>query len=538
MKKFLVVVALVAFAAPAFGAANPFIDVPLNHWAYDAIAQLYATGTIGGYPDGTYRGSNPMTRYEIAALVARALASVDMRKADKAQVEELRKLVIEFGEELEALGVKDSGGGTLDGKIGERLGGWKISGIFRVDVQAWALNSVAGGVGTSGSYGNPVIARSGIYFDKWFGENEKYRLHARLREGTSYGVPNAGVGGATYNSADRKDVVFQYFYVEMPGWWESKVTVGRFNRNYTAAYNWDTYGATDRGFYSLVSDVDRDGFAFDKNFTMGNLGAYLSKTPAMGMDVSAWELGFMGSLQFSEKIAFDLGTQAWLLADDLGKVKEEDDPLRAGDKIKQISNAWTLYGGLRFNLNEYAALKGIYYLQQQSWDGPEGTEDPDGANAWKVIVDIKQEQLRFTSLWLEYGMVDGVDPKKEKHQGFVHAVGGTVRQYLIDSGNWGKGANNVFPVDVSIWRVGTRQKWTDKWSTWLAASSIDGDYDFSTMQLGLGIEYTASSSVGLALGFVNTTVDDHWWPKGNKDKGAGTWAEDNSFLFFRTQITF
>ena len=50
MKKFLTVlavVALVAFAAPAF-AANPFMDVPAGHWAYDAVAQLAADGIISG----------------------------------------------------------------------------------------------------------------------------------------------------------------------------------------------------------------------------------------------------------------------------------------------------------------------------------------------------------------------------------------------------------------------------------------------------------------------------------------------------------
>ncbi|MEG2020086.1 MAG: S-layer homology domain-containing protein, partial [Synergistaceae bacterium] len=54
MKKFLAVlavVAIVAFAAPAF-AANPFMDVPAGHWSYDAVAQLAARGVVSGYPDG------------------------------------------------------------------------------------------------------------------------------------------------------------------------------------------------------------------------------------------------------------------------------------------------------------------------------------------------------------------------------------------------------------------------------------------------------------------------------------------------------
>ena len=56
MKKFAAVVAvavLFAFAAPVFAATNPFMDVPMGHWAYDAIGQLAAHGILSGYPDGT-----------------------------------------------------------------------------------------------------------------------------------------------------------------------------------------------------------------------------------------------------------------------------------------------------------------------------------------------------------------------------------------------------------------------------------------------------------------------------------------------------
>ena len=62
MKKFAAVVAvavLFAFAAPVFAATNPFMDVPMNHWAYDAIGQLAAHGILSGYPDGTYKGKQP-----------------------------------------------------------------------------------------------------------------------------------------------------------------------------------------------------------------------------------------------------------------------------------------------------------------------------------------------------------------------------------------------------------------------------------------------------------------------------------------------
>ncbi len=63
----------VGVTATAFAAANPFEDVPADHWAYDAVAQLAADGVIEGYGDGTYRGDQEITRYEMAQMVARDL---------------------------------------------------------------------------------------------------------------------------------------------------------------------------------------------------------------------------------------------------------------------------------------------------------------------------------------------------------------------------------------------------------------------------------------------------------------------------------
>ncbi|HOK20513.1 MAG TPA: S-layer homology domain-containing protein, partial [Thermosynergistes sp.] len=139
MKKFfalLAVAVLVAFAAPAF-AANPFVDVPMNHWSYDALSQLAAKGIIQGYPDGSFKGNQPMTRYEMATAVARALATVDMDKASKEDVEMLKRLVVEFKDELDALGVKVD---ELDERVAvleKNLGGWRFYGELRFTAE-WA----------------------------------------------------------------------------------------------------------------------------------------------------------------------------------------------------------------------------------------------------------------------------------------------------------------------------------------------------------------------------------------------------------------
>ena len=93
---------VIGAASTTFAAANPFEDVPADHWAYDAIAQLAADGVIEGYGDGTYRGDQEITRYEMAQMIARAMAKGG---GDKALID---KLAAEFADELNNLGVRVS----------------------------------------------------------------------------------------------------------------------------------------------------------------------------------------------------------------------------------------------------------------------------------------------------------------------------------------------------------------------------------------------------------------------------------------------
>ncbi|NLD18349.1 MAG: S-layer homology domain-containing protein [Tissierellia bacterium] len=48
----------------------PFDDVK-GHWAEKAINQAYANGRIQGYPDGTFKPNNPITRAEAATILNR-----------------------------------------------------------------------------------------------------------------------------------------------------------------------------------------------------------------------------------------------------------------------------------------------------------------------------------------------------------------------------------------------------------------------------------------------------------------------------------
>lgn len=106
MKKIVITLALASvmgIAGTTFAAANPFQDVPANHWAYKAVNDLYTAGVVEGAA-GKYMGDATMTRYEMAQIVANAMTKVN--KADKATKDIIDKLQVEFADELKNLGTR------------------------------------------------------------------------------------------------------------------------------------------------------------------------------------------------------------------------------------------------------------------------------------------------------------------------------------------------------------------------------------------------------------------------------------------------
>ena len=76
-----------------------FPDVPENHWAYDYVATLAGNGVIVGYPDGQFGGDRMMTRYEMAALIYRAMQN------GSAADDRMARALKEFEPELERIRV-------------------------------------------------------------------------------------------------------------------------------------------------------------------------------------------------------------------------------------------------------------------------------------------------------------------------------------------------------------------------------------------------------------------------------------------------
>jgi hypothetical protein len=90
---------------------NQFADVKPTDWAYQALSNLIERyGCVAGYPNGTFKGAQAMTRFEAAALLNACLDRVTET------TDELQRLINEFQKELTVLKGRVDG---LDKRVGK-----------------------------------------------------------------------------------------------------------------------------------------------------------------------------------------------------------------------------------------------------------------------------------------------------------------------------------------------------------------------------------------------------------------------------------
>lgn len=113
MKKLFIAIlaALTLSISGAVAQDAPFPDIPANHWALDAVAEIADLGIVIGFPDGTYRGNESFTRYQAALVVSRLLDVVnDNIAAAQAMTDEdiasLRNALQELASDLASQGVR------------------------------------------------------------------------------------------------------------------------------------------------------------------------------------------------------------------------------------------------------------------------------------------------------------------------------------------------------------------------------------------------------------------------------------------------
>ena len=94
---------------------------------------MAASGIVNGYPDGTFKGQNDITRYEMAQMIAKAMANQDRANAEQQAM--INRLADEFSNELNNLGVRVA-------RLEDRVGNVKVTGDARLRYQKFTNNQV------------------------------------------------------------------------------------------------------------------------------------------------------------------------------------------------------------------------------------------------------------------------------------------------------------------------------------------------------------------------------------------------------------
>jgi len=261
MKKSLVLAMAMALGVTASAyAANPFSDVPAGHWAYDSVAKLAAAGVVDGYADGAFDGDKLMTRYEMAQIVAKAMA----KGAD------CDKLAAEFADELDNLGVRVA-------KLEKGADAVKIAGAIR-------YRYVEKDKENGNSHTNDLRTRL------W--------VNGQINDDWSYTGMLQHVHDFDNDSNDEDGTTFQRAYVEgkLGG---ANVVAGRYNAYFgdgyvydtradavEASYNFGNVKAT--AFYGKATDAGYiDNKAMGKSDNMGEYKAVELSTELAGLNVMA-----------------------------------------------------------------------------------------------------------------------------------------------------------------------------------------------------------------------------------------------------------
>ena len=504
-KKFIFiffVFAVFCAAAPAFAASsrNPFTDVPEGSWVYSAVARLASRGIISGYPDGLYKGSQSMTRYEAASMIARAAADFDSRRASVEDAETLNKLVTEFKDELDVLGARMD---VLDKDMGlfrDRLGGWRMSGRIRLDVEYMNAKGINYPGSGSESMGYVGLGDARLNLERSYGDRNSAYFRAQLRAG----------GG---HESREQELDMHYFYAKIPFYYGSFITVGLVEESdLDARFAYETPLMGRYSTWGWFDDAPLPMIRLDANFVILNFTAYAARgeVDAGGTvfnngewepySSDAWNLFANLDVKLSQRFGFGLGVQ-YLIHDDWNVANSA-----AVGKGKAWSNIFTSWFGVDYKLSDGITAHGIIYYQRAKtnddfWGSGDVTNRPDGGIAWRAALDLDQDVLKFTSLYAEY---------MRAPSGFF-ALSGIENNMLLGDVEYDKESffGSVANHRVSMWKVGANQKWSDKFSTWLFYADINGsasagysDVGAGLRQYGGGIEYMYGGNVIFGLNYL------------------------------------
>jgi len=498
--------------------ADPFSDVPKGHWAYDAVSQLASRGILS-LPQEFFDGTKTATRYDFAVLLSKVYATSVLEQQISAQdIELMKRLCVEFHSELDTIGARVDAIDKRLTKLEHDWGGWNISGSYILEM------NFAGGEGNyfTRYRDNYDINhnRLRLYFNKRI--NETSTFHAEMRmgaEGANYPYDD---GYGDFNSATwvefRADTV-------LPG--DIALRAGRFTTDYE-----DEYGLYN-DFDATFGDYRLDGFRLTKEFgkfkaeaTLGR-NAHFDGYTQEETDTTHFHTIFNLHYEPNERF-FGGGAFYWYKSGDMG----EEAVAACGDDW-DVKTYW-LYA--KYTLLDNVNLKAKFYKQELGSSLSSGYNS--NPQAFDLILDIGQDALKYTSLWLEFSRQDNnfCAPSSEYYTIFggcsdKFSLGGSDDGY--DWAAWNLTANN----GTTNWFFARAdQEWTDKFSTF--ERFVYADLDTPGLSHGTeicaGAIYKLNSGVSFQLLYSKVDHGQNYSPDPEVELRNGS----NHVVQFRTIVNF
>ena len=401
--------ATMAVGATCAFAANPFVDVPSDSWAYKSVVELADAGIIQGVDGQYFQGNRNITRYEAAEMVAKAMAHMD--KASVEQRALINKLADEYADELNNLGVRVSA-------LENRVGNVKLTGDARVRyIHQDSDDPGKGEVKNDDSWSYRV----------------RVRANAQVNDRTKvvYGVSTNNVSFADNSTADNSDknnIFTDRAYVDYNfggNNWDLKVGRDEYDMGGGRAYGF-LYGDTFDGAQLKYSN--------DKFAATAGYGKF--KEGVMGGDsvVDSYEATKTG---YGELEGFFGGGRAAGSA--IGVYYNDF----SGNKLFNFDDAWGAYGSL--NLGKWNALANYekYNSENSKADDPE---------VW--VGKITYNKANFATpkswgAWVEYLNAD--NGFADANDNFIGSTYGWRNGSLLNNvKSWGAGVDYTFAKNAQF----------------------------------------------------------------------------------------
>ena len=420
-----------------------FSDVYPTDWAYQALSELVETyGCVSGFGDGTFRGNQPMTRFQMAAVLSSCLDSIsakmDMMGEEMSAMEDmetLERLVASFEEELITL--KGSVDG-LDAKVSELEDSQfstttKASFEIATDFLYFASDDNAARVprenenGTQTYFENSGVALSSeveVAFETSFtgsdklsfsltGDLMRYSGHDYLSSGDFYGaVGDEGIadfGGFSYETTlDLGGMMTTLMFGTDVD--ELAPIVGL--DTYYGGSGYDDYGPADFadagvGFSVELLSSDAGTLTASASYAVdddqgakqtGDLGIFGDNTDRAGVLALSWDGALFGGNDALFTVAYQ-------------NIKENDATHILDDMVMAdvTRGYFHLVAGAYFT--DTISLSGSYSFGTYNYDMA-GVPDPDVAN-WMIALNMDDAIFPGNSAGIAYGTPQfTTDPKE------------------------------------------------------------------------------------------------------------------------------